>query len=199
MLPFFLKLFTNAKPPPDDAELVRLYKETGELEHVGELFQRHSRLVYLVCQKYLQDPEESKDATMQLFEHVAKALLQHEVSNFKSWLHVTTRNFCLMQLRANKRKPVVSLDDNAPPVMENPEPWHHTEAEESEKLEQALHLALQELPAQQRQCVELFYLQQKSYKEISALTGCDLNKVKSYIQNGKRNLKIYMEKHHASR
>lgn len=199
MLPFFIKLFTNAKPPPDDEELVRLYKETGELEHLGELFQRHSKLVYLVCQKYLQDPEESKDATMQLFEHVSKALLQHEVSNFKSWLHVTTRNYCLMQLRANKHKTRVPFSDNAPPVMESHEPLHPTDAEESEKQEQALHAALKELPPQQRECVELFYLQQKSYKEISALTGCDLNKVKSYIQNGKRNLKIIMEKNHAAR
>ncbi|PKV62436.1 RNA polymerase sigma factor [Pontibacter ramchanderi] len=199
MLPFFIKLFTNAKPPPDDAELVRLYKETGDLEHVGELFQRHAKLVYLVCQKYLQDAEESKDATMQLFEHVSKALLQHEVNNFKSWLHVTTRNYCLMQLRANKHKTKVPLSDNAPPFMESAEPLHPTDAEESEKIEQALHAALKELPLQQRECVELFYLQQKSYKEISAQTGCDLNQVKSYIQNGKRNLKIIMEKNHAVR
>jgi RNA polymerase sigma factor (sigma-70 family) len=199
MLPFFLKLFTNAKPPPDDQELLRLYLKTGELEHLGELFQRHSKMVYLVCQKYLQDEEESKDATMQLFEHIAQALLKNEVSNFKSWLHVTTRNYCLMQLRANKHKQDVRLEDTAPPLMENAEPMHLTEAEQVEKLEQALHQALKELPPLQQQCVELFYLQQRSYKDISALTGCDLNKVKSYIQNGKRNLKLYMEKHHAPR
>ena len=199
MLPFFLKLFTNAKPPPDDQELLRLFRETGELAHLGELFQRHSKLVYLVCLKYLKDEEESKDATMQLFEHIAKTLLQHEVKNFKAWLHVAARNHCLMQLRASKNKPAIPLEDTSPVLMENPEPMHLTEAEQAEQMEQALQLALQELPPEQRQCIELFYLQQKSYKEISALTGCDLNKVKSYIQNGKRNLKLYLEKNHAPR
>lgn len=199
MLPFFLKLFTNAKPPPDDQELLRLYRETGELEHLGELFQRYSKLVYLVCLKYLKDEEESKDATMQLFEHITKTLLQHEVKNFKAWLHVAARNHCLMQLRSSKNKPAIPLEDTSPLFMEYQEPMHLTEAEQVENREQALQLALQELPPEQRQCIELFYLQQKSYKEISALTGCDLNKVKSYIQNGKRNLKLYLEKHHAPR
>ncbi|MFD2247807.1 RNA polymerase sigma factor [Pontibacter ruber] len=199
MLPFFLKLFSNGKPPPDDQELLRLYRQTGELAHLGELFQRHSEMVYLVCLKYLKDEDDSKDATMQLFEHIAKALLVHEVNNFKSWLHITAKNHCLMLLRANRKKPSIALEDNTLLFMENPEPMHLTEAEQAEKTEQTLQLALQELPAEQRQCIELFYLQQKSYKEISTLTGCDLNKVKSYIQNGKRNLKLYMEKHHEPR
>jgi RNA polymerase sigma-70 factor (ECF subfamily) len=199
MLPFFLKLFTNAKPPPGDEELLRLYRETGELEHLGELFQRHSRMVYLVCLKYLKDEEESKDATMQLFEHIARVLPQHLVSNFKSWLHSAARNHCLMLLRAGRKMPAIPLEDTSPLLMENTEPMHLSEAEQVEKTEQMLHQALQELPPEQRQCVELFYLQQKSYKEICILTGCDLNKVKSYIQNGKRNLKLYMEKHHAPR
>ena len=199
MLPFFLKLFTNGKPPPGDEELLRLYRQTGQLEHLGELYQRHSEMIYLVCLKYLREEETAKDATMQLFEHVAEALLKHEVENFKSWLHSTARNFCLMQLRANKKSQSVPLEDSSHIFMENPQPMHLTEAEQAEKTEQALYQALEELPHDQRQCVELFYLQQKSYKEISTLTGCDLNKVKSYIQNGKRNLKLYLEKHHAPR
>ncbi|GAB3200105.1 RNA polymerase sigma-70 factor (ECF subfamily) [Pontibacter aydingkolensis] len=199
MLPFFLKLFTNSKPPPDDRELLRLYRQTGELEHLGELFQRHSELVYLVCLKYLKDEEESKDATMQLFGHIADALLKHEVDNFKSWLHSTTRNFCLMQLRASKKNKSIALENSGTLFMENTPPMHLTEAEQVEETEQALQQALQELPPEQRQCIELFYLQQKSYREISALTGCDLNKVKSYIQNGKRNLKLYLEKNHVPR
>ena len=199
MLPFFLKLFSNGKPPPGDEELLRLYQQTGHLEHLGELYQRHSEMVYLVCLKYLKDEDESKDATMQLFEHVAEALLKHEVTNFKSWLHSTTRNFCLMQLRAGKKIRKISLQDSGTLFMETPQPMHLTEAEQLEKSEEALQQALLSLPQEQRQCIELFYLQQKSYKEISTLTGCDLNKVKSYIQNGKRNLKLYLEKHHAPR
>ncbi|WP_317175423.1 RNA polymerase sigma factor [Pontibacter cellulosilyticus] len=130
---------------------------------------------------------------------MAEALLKYEVENFKSWMHSTTRNFCLMQLRAGKKIRNIPLEDSPTLFMENTAPMHLTEAEQIEKSEQVLHQALQELPPEQRQCIELFYLQQKSYKEISTLTGCDLNKVKSYIQNGKRNLKLYLEKHHAPR
>ncbi|MCX2740965.1 RNA polymerase sigma factor [Pontibacter anaerobius] len=199
MLPFFLKLFTNAKPPPPDAELLRLYRQSGELEHLGELFQRHSEMVYLVCLKYLKDEEESKDATMQLFEHLTTALLKHEVDNFKSWLYATAKNHCLMKLRPQKGATGVFKEESPPALMENHEPLHLTEAEQAEETEQLLQQALQQLPTEQYTCVELFYLQQKSYAEIVTLTGYELNKVKSYIQNGKRNLKIYMEKHHATR
>ncbi|WP_347158833.1 RNA polymerase sigma factor [Pontibacter chitinilyticus] len=199
MPPFFLKLFSSTKPPPDDAELLRLYRQTAELVHVGELFQRHSEMVYLVCLKYLKNEEESKDAAMQVFELLPQALLQHEISNFKGWLYVTTKNHCLMQLRASKGKQPVPLDAISPLLMENYEPLHLTEAAQTEETEQALQQGLQELPPEQCTCVELFYLQQKSYKEIAAETGYDAGKVKSYIQNGKRNLKLYMEKNHAPR
>ena len=199
MLPFFLKLFSNPKPPPDDQELLRLYRKTGELQYLGELFEKHSEMVYLVCLKYLKYEDDGKDATMQLFEYLTDAVKKHEITNFKSWLHVTTRNHCLMLLRSRSRKPEAGLTEFTPQLMENHEPMHLTEGEQQERTEQLLQQALLELPTEQRQCVELFYLQQKSYKEIAALTGCDLNKVKSYIQNGKRNLKLYMEKHHEPR
>ena len=198
MLPMFLKFFSNSKPPPDDLELVRLYRQSGDMAHLGDLFQRHTEMIYLVCMKYLKDEEESKDATMQLFEHLATALLKHDITNFKSWLHVTTKNHCLMQLRVKKKQESINLEELAAPLMENDDGFHPSEAE-LEQNEQALAKGLAELPPEQRECLELFYLQQKSYKEIASLTDCELNKVKSYIQNGKRNLKIYMEKNHAPR
>ncbi|AKD05755.1 RNA polymerase subunit sigma-24 [Pontibacter korlensis] len=195
----FLKLFSNPKPPPDDLELVRRYRQTGDMAHLGELFQRHTEMVYLVCLKYLRDEEESKDTTMQLFEQLATTLLKHEISNFKSWLHVTAKNYCLMQLRANKEQEKVKLEELDLPLMENTSLLHLIEAETHEQDELAVTEGLKTLPPEQRQCLELFYLQEKSYKEIATLTGCELSKVKSYIQNGKRNLKIYMEKNHAAR
>jgi RNA polymerase sigma-70 factor (ECF subfamily) len=57
-----------------------------------------------------------------------------------------------------------------------------------------LEKCIETLGDEQKQCVKLFYLQEKCYKEITESTGFDMNKVKSYIQNGKRNLKICMEK-----
>src|SRR5690242_10202593 len=96
----FLKFFSKKPQPPDDRELVQRYQETGDLAYVGELFERYTEMVYLICRKYLPDEDASKDATMQVFEHLIENLKKHQVTNFKSWLHTTAKNHCLMQLRA---------------------------------------------------------------------------------------------------
>ncbi|MGV3504595.1 MAG: RNA polymerase sigma factor [Adhaeribacter sp.] len=193
----FFKLFSKPQPEPDDGELVRQYRETGEVDLVGRLFARHSEMVYLVCCKYLKDEEAAKDAAMQLFEHLLESLKKHEVSNFKSWLHVTTKNHCLMQLRSSRKQPVQRPDDINILADMHFSAYGHPDADE--ELEFSLTLleqGLVSLPEEQRACVKLFYLQQHSYKEIAAQTGLDLNKVRSHIQNGRRNLKIYLEKNH---
>lgn len=171
-------------------ELLRLYKESGELAHWGALYARYTSLVYGVCLKYLKDRDEAKDAVMQLFEKLIATLLSHEVENFRSWLYVTARNHCLMQLRARKSKYQVEFSSQ---LMENQFLLHLEEEPEMEQNLSKLEKCIAKLANDQQQCVRLFYLQEKCYKEITGLTGFDLNKVKSYIQNGKRNLKICME------
>lgn len=193
----FFKLFSKPQAEPDDGDLVRQYRETGEVDLVGRLFARHSEMVYLVCCKYLKDEEAAKDAAMQLFEHLLESLKKHEVSNFKSWLHVTAKNYCLMQLRSGRKQQMQRPDDINALADMHLSPYGHPDADEELELSLTmLEKGLVALPEEQRSCVELFYLQQHSYKEIAALTGLDLNKVRSHIQNGRRNLKIYLEKHH---
>lgn len=195
----FLKLFSKSKPdkPASDLELVQQYRQTGNLDFIGILFERYTEMVYLVCYKYLQDEEESKDAAMQIFENLTESLKKHEIANFKSWLHVTAKNYCLMQLRSRKNKDFkrnnYAASDN---FMYNGHHLHLSEDQNQETELAGLESALAQIPDEQRQCVELFYLQQKCYKEIAQITGFDLNKVRSHIQNGRRNLKIYLQKHH---
>jgi RNA polymerase sigma-70 factor (ECF subfamily) len=179
-------------------ELLRLYKESGELSHWGELYARYTSLVYGVCLKYVRDRDEAKDVMMQLFEKLVTTLLTHDVENFKSWLYVTTRNHCLVHLRAQKAKPSFkSLTEGkqefSPELVENQFLLHLEEEPEIEQNLSKLEKCIDQLTNDQQQCVRLFYLQEKCYKEITGLTGFDLNKVKSYIQNGKRNLQICME------
>ncbi|WP_229208337.1 RNA polymerase sigma factor [Dyadobacter psychrophilus] len=150
-------------------------------------------MVFALCYKYLQDEDASKDAVMQIFEKLVVDLQTHEVGHFKSWLHSVCRNFCLMQLRA--KKTFVSAadvgneeDETFLIAMEPEEPLFN-----DQKLD-ALEKCLGTLQAEQRTAIQLFYMQEKCYSEISQETGFDLNKVKSYIQNGKRNLKICIEK-----
>ncbi|GGK85435.1 RNA polymerase sigma factor [Rufibacter glacialis] len=191
----FLKLFSRAKPP-QDLDLIQQYRDTGELALVGQLFERYTEMVYLVCLKYLKDEDESKDATMHIFEHLITALHKHEITNFKSWLHVLAKNHCLMYLRTKKSRGVSPLDDTLLPAVEKTAFAEPDPDQDQEQQVQLLAKALQELGPEQRVCVDLFYLQKKSYKEVADLTGYDLGQVKSHIQNGKRNLKNFMNKNY---
>lgn len=174
-----------------DADLIQRYKASGDLEILGQLFDRYMKLVYGVCLKYLKDREESRDAVMQVFEKLIHLLKVHEVEHFKSWLYVTARNYCLMQLRASKGR---KFEEISPSHMES-DPVLHLESEpEMETNLVKLEDCIKKLATEQQHCVQLFYLQQKCYKDITELTGYDMNSVKSHIQNGKRNLKICMER-----
>lgn len=176
----------------NDKELIARYKRTGELELVAQLFDRYMPLIYGVCLKYLKNREESRDATMQLFEKLAETLNNHAIEHFKSWLYATTRNHCLMILRASKGKNFVEISDIH---METEVVLHPFEEPMLERNLIKLERCIDQLAGEQKQCVRLFYLKKKCYNEICTETGYEMNQVKSYIQNGKRNLKICMEKH----
>ncbi len=174
-----------------DSELLNHYKKDGELSYLGELYTRYQSLVYGVCLKYLKDRDESKDAVMQLFEKLIQTLRNHEVDNFKSWLYVTARNHCLMQIRARKGK---FTQEFSPEFMENQLLLHPEDEPELEGNLTKLEKCIEALMNEQKQCIQLFFLQEKCYRDIAQFTGFDLNQVKSFIQNGKRNLKICMER-----
>lgn len=175
----------------DDLSLITTYKESGDLEVLGMLYSKYMHLVYGVCFGYFKDEETSKDAVMQIFEELIVKLRIHQVHNFKSWLHVLTRNHCLMALRKSGKNPTVSLEDT---FVEN-EDFAHLAIEDTKETQLTLmEKCLETLSEEQRKSVDLFYLQEKCYKEVADITGYELLKVKSYIQNGKRNLKICIEK-----
>jgi RNA polymerase sigma-70 factor (ECF subfamily) len=174
-----------------DGELVYRFRQSGDISVLGSLYQRYMELVYGVCLKYLKDAEQSKDAVMQIFEELVVKLPKHEVDNFKSWLYVLARNHCLMQLRSPKNLKTTAFN---PTVVYSEENGHLNGAQEKEEQFVLMEDCLSKLPEEQKQTVKKFYLDQKCYKEIAEETGADFNKVRSLIQNGKRNLKICMEK-----
>ena len=180
----------KASTEKTDDELLGLYKATRDLEWLSTLFLRYAPLIYGVCLKYLKDREEAKDAVMQVHEKLIDSLLQHNVLNFKSWVYVNARNHCLMQLRAKKGK---TTEEISPFLMENEIEEHHDGEIEVEQSLEKLEKCIGTLVEVQQRCVRLFYLQERCYKEIADETGFELLQVKSYIQNGKRNLKICME------
>jgi RNA polymerase sigma factor (sigma-70 family) len=175
----------------DDAELIRRYKISADLDVLGQLYNKYMHLVFGVCINYLKDEEASKDAVMQIFEELIQKLKIHEVQNFKSWLHVLTRNHCLMAIRKNSKNETVSLEDT---FVENTDFVHLDMDDTKESKLSVMEQCMEKLPQEQKVTVDLFYLQEKCYKEVADITGYDMLKVKSYIQNGKRNLKICIER-----
>jgi RNA polymerase sigma-70 factor (ECF subfamily) len=187
-LAFIRNISTTELP---DKALVDLYKESEDLQVLATLFQRYMDLLYGVCFKYLKDPESARDAVMQIFEELVKKLNKHEVDNFKSWLHTLAKNYCLMQLRTPKNMRTIEFKGD---LMQSEEEVHLNGIMQKEENFQKLEKCMQALSAEQKMTVELFYLQNKCYKEIADATGIEWNKVRSYIQNGRRNLKLCMEK-----
>ncbi|HUC80065.1 MAG TPA: sigma-70 family RNA polymerase sigma factor [Flavisolibacter sp.] len=183
---FLRKITSNVS----DAELVQQYQQSGELSVLGDLYNRYMEPVYGVCLKYLKDPENAQDAVMAVFEELITKLQRHQVDNFKSWLYTVSKNHCLMKLRAEKGKTPVKMADE---FMQSEENLHLQDVLAKEEHFQQLEYCMGQLNTEQRKVIELFYLQGKCYNEISVQTGLEWKNVRSFIQNGRRNLKICME------
>lgn len=141
----------------------------------------------------MRDREDSQDAASQIFEKLIVELKKHEVDNFKSWLHVLTKNYCLMVLRARNADPTEKSESISPDFMEFSIAVHHEDNHEDDIDTKALNSCMQKLSLEQKKCVSLFYLEEMSYRQVVEKSGYELKKVKSYIQNGKRNLRQCLE------
>lgn len=184
----FLKKISSSL---SDAELVQQYKRSTGLAVLGDLYQRYMDLVYGVCLKYLKEPEEAQDAVMAIFEELITKLQKHEVENFKSWLYTLAKNHCLMRLRSQKRAPVTKMKED---FMQSDESGHLDEVMLREENFKQLEYCMGQLENGQRKVIEAFYLQGKCYNQISSETGIEWKAIRSYIQNGRRNLKLCMER-----
>lgn len=173
-----------------DEDLLAQYKATGSMAHLGALYDRYLEQVYGVALRYLQNEALAEDAVMAIFEELVSKARQHEVQQFRPWLYVMAKNHCLMQLRRDSKKNTLTLDAES---VHLPAPAHPMDAEvEAEATSAALRDCMAKLSAQQRQCVEWFYYEGRSYNEIGSLCGEAAGKVRSHIQNGRRNLRICM-------
>ena len=174
-----------------DEELLKRYCDSGELVYFVEAYKRYMPLVYGVALKYLKRPEDAQDAVMQLFEELVVKVKAVEIQSFKAWLYTCIRNNCLMEIRKRSKNLSVSLDDS---FMEFCDDFHLTVVSESENREESLRECVESLPEKQRISVKYFFFDELSYKEVEERTGFSLKMVKSFIQNGKRNLKLCLER-----
>ena len=199
-----MKIIHSRKWDQEDHILLEEYRGSGELEILGALYARYMSLVYGVCLKYLQSREDAGDAVMQIFEKLITEVDRHEIQNFRSWLYVLSKNYCLMQLRsdrsrerkmnlwANEQKEEAREEkEKAESVEFNPE-LHPIDAEGVDE-HSALAECIEKLKEEQKDCIRLFYYQDWSYRQIAEILHIEEKKVKSHLQNAKRNLKICLE------
>lgn len=175
-----------------DQELLEQFYADHNNEWLGILLQRYTLLLLGVSMKYLKNEEEAKDSVQQIFLKVIQELQKYKVEYFKSWLYMVAKNHCLMKIREKQGKITTEINDRLAT-----KPGEDTDRQallENDQTLELMDLSLKELNPEQQQCVTLFYLQKKSYQEVSEATGFSMLQVKSYIQNGKRNLKLLIEK-----
>lgn len=174
-----------------DQGLLEHYYKDHNNEWLGILLQRYTMLLLGVCMKYLKNEEEAKDGVQQVFLKVIGEVGKYKIDYFKSWVYMVAKNHCLMKLR-DKGKITTEINER---IIATPDESDEINGlAEKEVLLTHMASALQQLNPEQQQCVTLFYLEKKSYQEVSEATGYSLLQVKSHIQNGKRNLKIMLER-----
>lgn len=169
-----------------DEELLDFYKKESRPEYFAELYKRYIPLVYGLSLKYLGNKDDAQDAVMDIYEEVSKKVFQYEIGNFHTWLYSVSKNHCFGKLRKDNKTVTLNIEQA---VMENHENFTLLDDDKSEDEEKVLNYCLNELNKEQRKSIDLFYFENKSYADIVDITGFALEKVKSYIQNGKRNLK----------
>jgi RNA polymerase sigma factor (sigma-70 family) len=170
----------------EDAVILAAYKSGGDLKYIAILYNRYAQLTFAVCMKYLKDEEESKDAVSMIFEKLVVDLKRFEVKHFNAWLHRIAHNYCLNYLEKKGRYIKVEPDVNQKEDEDQIEPDYSTITDEQ------LQQAINKLNVYQQQCIKLFYFDRMCYQEVADATGFSLLQVKSYLQNGKRNLKTLL-------
>jgi RNA polymerase sigma-70 factor (ECF subfamily) len=172
--------------------MLTLFYESKDLQLLGHLLQRYTLLLLGVCYKYLKDEEAAKDGVQQIFLKALQELPRYEVTYLKSWLYMVAKNHCLMYLRNHHRHVPAELEEHHSSTLAQPDETE--QQQEKEKLLQGIEEGIQHLNDEQRVCITMFYLQKKSYQQICESTGYSQLQVKSFIQNGKRNIKLWVEK-----
>lgn len=189
-----LSLPLKSKHKRSDEDLIVEFNSSLNLEVLGELYSKYLHMVYGVCLKYLKERDESMDAVMNIFEKLITELPKHKIENFRSWLHVVTKNYCLMQIRSKKSKEEKYKEwiNDSGYIMDYGYDLHPIDQDDPE-MGKKLADCIEQLNHEQRECIRQFYYDNRCYSEIAKNIDVDEKKVKSYLQNGKRNLKLCIE------
>jgi RNA polymerase sigma-70 factor (ECF subfamily) len=187
-----MRILKGISAKTSDQELLEKFSSTRDMDYLAELYSRYAHLIFAVSLKYLKAKQDAEDMSIKIFEVLTNKIPQQQIDNVGGWIHVVTRNECLMKLRSEnraKQREIVFAED-----MELTAAEHHIIESDTEESLKKLEDCINSLVKEQKKCIELFYKKEKCYKEIANITGFELKKVKSYLQNGKRNLTNCMNK-----
>lgn len=184
-------MFSRDTQQKSDEQLIALYQQSGDNQWLGLLLERHTLLLLGIALKYLKDKAQAQDAVQQVFVKTITHFPQEPIQNFKGWLYILMRNHCFGILRSNSH---YFASEDALTSLAAPDEKSREELISDELMRQNMHQAIGSLSSEQQMCIRLFYIEERSYKEIMEQTNFSFEQVKSYVQNGKRNLKIALQK-----
>ncbi len=185
-----LHIFKKNISTHTDEELLKKYNDSRQSEYFGELYNRYIPLLYGVCLKYLQNAEKAEDAVMQIFSDLLPKISNYEINVFRTWIYSVAKNHCFQQLRKSEKEVLTDFNTQ---FVEFADIMHLLSVETEDERLGKLTSCLDKLPEVQRIAINHFFMEEMSYADIVEKTGFQLKSVKSYIQNGKRNLKNCIE------
>jgi len=186
----FSAIFRHSISKYSDSELLDMVRKNNRRAE-GEIFKRYSILVMGLCLKYMKNYEKAEDMMMSVFEKLPAKIEKHEIGNLKNWLYSVVRNECLMSLR---KKNINGGEIDHALLSEKDDSLNTLKmALLRDKKLTLLEEALPKLKPSQQQALTYFYLDRKSYDQVAIIMKQPVKKIKSLIQNGKRNLKLILE------
>lgn len=187
----FLAAFTSTgarEVSPDATLLSRLLQK--DVSAFEQLYDRHSRLVYGLVLRILQQASTSEEVVQDVFLQLWRNADQYDSSRgpFVPWLCTMARNRALDQLRLKSERQRRREDqpDELPPVVVAPD---YEKALDEKRRAERVRALLASLTPQQKKAIELAYFEGLSHSEIAAALKEPLGTVKSWIRNGLLRLK----------
>ncbi len=182
-------------PVTGEAALARSASR-GDRAAFGRLVDLHKRAVYGLCVRLLRDGEEARDAAQETFVRAYAALETYDPAQpFAPWVLRIARNHCLDLVR--RRLPEaqrVELDaepeEGAPREVADPTAARGDEVIERRQLASALEAAVQALPPNYREVIQLFHVERLSYKEIALTLDVPIGTVMTWLHRARTKLKL---------
>ena len=157
-------------------------------EKFEQIIREYQDKILRLSYSILRDRAAAEEVVQEVLVRVWKGLpgFRSECS-LSTWIYTITRNVCLTALK--RREPrLISLDDPAQrreADKRTADDWSIPQHPDAEEL-------LNRLPAQYRQVVALFYMQEKSYDEVARMLDLPLGTVKTYLFRAKKSLAEYL-------